>query len=232
MANRNALTQVRNPLLSAFPLAMLGLGPLSYYRIGEKSGSTCKDLGSRRADATIGTGVTLGQPGLIPGDPSTCALFGAGTGISVPTAGLPSGNNTIFSLVILAQYAVAPAAQQGLIGMGTWALREVASIDYRPGSSAFVGEIFGNDAVGSAPVVGKTYLLAMTADGTNVNLYQQGTLAGTIVDHTNVTLGAAHIGADEAGESFLGYLQEAGYFGFCLTPAQIAALAVACGATS
>jgi len=53
---------------------LLALNPLSYWRLGESSGTTASDIGSLGNDGTY-QGTTLGQTGSITGDSDTAAQF-------------------------------------------------------------------------------------------------------------------------------------------------------------
>ncbi len=69
---------------SPYPTAVDANSPTSFWRLGEASGTTATDSNGSSNGMYTGS-VTLNQPGPIPGDPSTSAIFGGGTGtVSVP----------------------------------------------------------------------------------------------------------------------------------------------------
>jgi hypothetical protein len=59
---------------SAYADQVLADSPISYWRLGETSGSTASDATGVNPGTYIG-GVTLGQPGALTGDPNSAASF-------------------------------------------------------------------------------------------------------------------------------------------------------------
>jgi hypothetical protein len=64
---------------SAYRAAVLGDGPLAYYRLDEPSGPTMHDSSGHGFDGIAGSSVQLGVPGLLTGDADTAASFLGGT---------------------------------------------------------------------------------------------------------------------------------------------------------
>lgn len=74
------------PAWSDYQDCVLADAPLSYWRLGEASGSTAVDVQGVN-DGTYTGGVTLGEAGALSGDPDTAALFDGSSGyVSVASA--------------------------------------------------------------------------------------------------------------------------------------------------
>lgn len=73
--------------------------PVSYWRLGEPSGSTANDEQNAH-DGTIGAGADLGEPGAISGDSDTSIFFNGATDVIATTGwSLSSANWTVSGLV-------------------------------------------------------------------------------------------------------------------------------------
>ena len=65
---------------------MAGLSPVAYWRLGEASGTSAADSAGTNPGTYAG-GPTLGQPGLLTGDPSTAVRFdGVNDQVTVPSS--------------------------------------------------------------------------------------------------------------------------------------------------
>jgi len=72
-------------LSGSYRNVILGDSPVGYWRLDETNGTTAYNLGSlgSAANGTYTNGVTLAQPGAVPGDPDYCAAFTATNAASV-----------------------------------------------------------------------------------------------------------------------------------------------------
>jgi hypothetical protein len=76
---------------NGYSTKVLSHNPLVYWRLGESSGTTVADSsGNNRNGTKSGTGVTLGQPGALDGDPDTSYDFAGGNSDYVYDNGAPS----------------------------------------------------------------------------------------------------------------------------------------------
>ncbi|NUW38303.1 hypothetical protein HTZ77_43945 [Nonomuraea sp. SMC257] len=73
---------------SLYRSTVLDSDPLHYWRLGESSGYTSKDLGWAGEDARYNVSVTLGKPGALAGTPDTAIDIGSTTS---PNVHLPNG---------------------------------------------------------------------------------------------------------------------------------------------
>ncbi|MFM7534993.1 MAG: LamG-like jellyroll fold domain-containing protein, partial [Acidimicrobiales bacterium] len=60
---------------SGGPSVILGTGPIAFFRLGERSGTTAIDLAGRGATASYAGAPLLSQPGAFPDDPDTAVSF-------------------------------------------------------------------------------------------------------------------------------------------------------------
>jgi hypothetical protein len=74
---------------------VLSQGPAAYYRLGDSTDALMADSSGHGLNGTYSTaGVTLGQPGALPGDADTAALIDDGySGIGTASGTLPLGNS-------------------------------------------------------------------------------------------------------------------------------------------
>jgi hypothetical protein len=87
-----------NDARAQYSSLVLSDSPVAYYRFGEAPGATIavdSAPASGANDGTIGSNVTLGQPGAIVGDPNTAFLFNNNTNSSVAAPRTISGNFSI-----------------------------------------------------------------------------------------------------------------------------------------
>lgn len=89
----------------SYQATVLSFSPVRYYRLGESSGTVATDIGSQALNGTIGSGVTLAEPGALTGDPNTSMLFDGSTGeISAVITGLAISPITVHCWVNPATY--------------------------------------------------------------------------------------------------------------------------------
>jgi Concanavalin A-like lectin/glucanases superfamily len=142
---------------------VLDSGPVSYWRLGESSGTSATDIKGGRTGTYIST-PTLAQPGVPAGDADTATKFNGSTQyVDVPYA---SSLNT-------AQFTIeAWAVLTG--GAGTW--RSLVG-SWRD-SSAWRGYQLG--------VTNSNYWVLYTGDGVNPETYTQGSAAAITNDWVHV----------------------------------------------
>lgn len=202
---------------------------LSYYRLGEASGTVATDLGTRAQNGTLHGTITLGQTGLIKGDAGTCYLFNGSTGyVSCPTTGLPTGANP-WSIECWVKFPTLPSNNfNGLASFGSFASGS-AALYYRGGNQNFElwhagtgSHIDGPNGQGQA---GAIYHLVGTYNGSTVTLYVNG---ASVASATSITLNMvqsfSNIGVDDTGDGDYtnGLIQEVAFYSTALSAAQVA----------
>jgi hypothetical protein len=70
-----AVTVTVTSPLAPYASAVLADHPVAYWRLGEASGTTAIDSSAHLQTGAYFNGVSLGQPGALPGDPNTAARF-------------------------------------------------------------------------------------------------------------------------------------------------------------
>src|SRR5437588_12563469 len=74
---------------SGYRTAVLADNPVSYWRLGEGSGTTAADEQGTNSGTYVGS-PTLGQPGLLTGDPNTAVAFnGSSAKVEIPSIQTP-----------------------------------------------------------------------------------------------------------------------------------------------
>src|SRR6185312_12560008 len=178
--------------------------PKRYYRLGESSGTVAADSSTSAQNGTYTGGKTLGVAGGIE-DTNTAVTWDGFSGfVSVPIAGLPTGN-AIFSMACwvkvpsyqLEIFTYLGNAASSAVGVG--AFLQLTNT----GLPAF--GVWGQTAFPATPIsTGVWHFLVGTYDLTNFNLYVDGVLSATIARSVTVNLpaGVATVGA---ASSTLGY---------------------------
>jgi hypothetical protein len=212
----------------SYQSTVLANGPLRYYRLGESSGVTVQDIGAERQNGTISGGVTLAQPGLLARDLNTSMLFDGASGqISLPTTLLPAGASAV-SLEAWVYYATLPTPGSGysaIVYLGSNVNFETFGLYFHTGG--FIRLTWATSSLNSANgsiVAGQIYHIVATYDGTNVNLYINGSLvAGPAVVAQNLIYGVAAIGNDATNDFGSGVIDEVAIYAYALSPTQVAA---------
>lgn len=200
--------------------------PIRYYRLGERSGTTAVDSSSSGQNGTLNGGITLGQAGLIKGDPTTCMSFDGSTGyISLPTTGLPTGTASwSVEAWVTTGSTIASSAAYFIVFFGTDTTDGGAEFFWgNVSTSTFWLDADGASSVRSGTITTNTsYYVAGTFDGTNYRLYVNGSLVGgPTALTTNIVASTAFIGKHPAGAFCNGSLQEVAIYSKALSAGQI-----------
>lgn len=210
-------------LARSYRNAVMALGPVGYWRLGEAAGTVAKDETGAN-DGTYVNTPTLGVAGFLAGDPNTAVtLNGTTQYVTVPhAASLDYGD--VFTLAIWARNVVVVGVNECLInkGTGTGALYVTA------------GNYLTLDSGGTARLVvstrsfspGVPHLLAATKNGSTVRLYIDGEDVTGVV--TNATMGNTAqpltIGSEQSANPWLGTLGHPAILKRDLAPSEIARL--------
>lgn len=201
---------------------------IRYYRLNEASGTTITDYGSQAQNGTLSGTVTLAQSGMLYQDADTSALFGGGN-ISLPTTGLPTGNQS-FSVGCWVRLSALPANWGHCVQLGNRALHQDitiyygednASVQWSCGTSG--GPIIYSSNITSS-LIPSIYFLAATYDGTTLTFYVNGISVGTATVTLSLTYGPAQIGTDPNAETFAGKIGKWFLSTAVLSSTQIASL--------
>ncbi len=228
---------------------VLGLHPSAYYRLAETSGTTAADASGNGVTGTYATsGVTYGVPGpltsqsdsavsyLSPGrDFTTPAIAASDT--SLPMGASPRTEEVWFKSTALPTGCFGSASWDGMLAIGYGS--NASSTSYFGigvcATQVAVGQIdaSGPTDVASSPVAlnsGGWNLLDATYDGTTIDVYVDGQLAGSFaatlatVPGSGLAIGEGTLnpfGAEYTG--FYGSIGEPAVYPTALTPAEIQA---------
>jgi hypothetical protein len=176
---------------------VLDSGPVSFWRLGESSGTSAADVKGANAGTYVNT-PTLGKTGALAGDADTATgVNGTGSYVSVPYSA--SLNPAQFTVEAWAQWdgtrtanwrTVAGTWNDGNTG-GYWLGVSTQDKWYvsTQGSSAAYSEIQG-----TAPTAGQWVHLATTYDGSYLRLYVNGTEVGNVQSPSYVAQGVVPLG--------------------------------------
>ena len=220
---------ITTPPPSAYMLAVLADSPISYWRLGERTGTAIKDSTGTNG-GTAKNGPTLGQTGAILSDPDTAIGFGTSKYVQVASAA-----NLNFTGDFTVEAWAKPTAVAGTAGAvafkggknnsgGQYRLGIIATNQWQ--ARVYVGSTV---IVATAPAAATTAWthLVMTRAGTALTLYVNGsqvasaTVTGTINATTSVfTIG--RLGSNNS-EYFNGSVDEVAVYAGALTAGRIAA---------
>lgn len=202
--------------------------PAAYFPLLETSGTTAQNLSSAN-NGTYTGGVTLNQPSLLD-DPNPCIKLDGSTGyVSVPTAGLPTGNNA-WTVLGWGMISTSPSGTACLWSFGTNAAKQDIVLGITSSNFPTLGGNSLTSITGTTAVpLNEPFLLAATWDGTTLTLYHYSSkFSGVVGTSTpgalSITYGTVQIGAFLAGAAttWNGYAAQAGFWSSALTTAQIA----------
>lgn len=216
-----------NTALRPFPpdyrKAMVSTTPLSYWRLGEASGTVAVDEMGASNGTYVGS-PTLGVAGLLTGDSDTAVTLVASPSpppqyITVPSLTVPTAAITLLAWSSL----VNAADDKGILGQ--WSSTGAVLYSYSNSIRLLVN---GNSVTVAAPASGQ-HLYAGTWDGTNGRVYIDGVLVGgptalagpITVPAVGFAMGA-YVGG--LGSGLAGALDEPAIWNRAVTPAEIAGL--------
>jgi len=213
------------PLPASYQSVVLADGPISYWRLGESSGTTAADMMGVNP-GTITGGVMLGAAGAIANDSNTAMRFnGSNNYVNVPhNAGL--NFKTDLTLEAWANPAVLNSLDRMIVHKGGY--------QYRIGlnsSNKWYGRVYisGSPFDVVAPTtaaVGRWDYVALTRSGSTLTLYVNGvpvatgTASGSLVTTTNALAIGRKGSLSEA--YFNGAIDEVAVYNKALTASQIA----------
>lgn len=206
--------------------------PVSYWRMGETSGSTAADTADGNA-GHIHHGVQLGVPGALVGDPNTAMKFDGNDFINIPNRR---------NLNIRSDLTVEAWANPAKFREGTQAVVHKGGYQYRirlTSDNHWEGSVFIRgvrySVISSAPaVIGQWDYLVMTRSGPTLKLYVNGVAVATTIipnrplDTTqkSLTIGRVNNGYPSF---FHGSIDEVAIYNTALPPCRVTAHYTAAG---
>ncbi len=211
---------------SVYALAVMQDAPLRYYRLGEASGTTANDSSSNGQNGTINGGVTLGTTGLIFNDTNTAMTMDGSTGyITAATTGLPTGaaSWTIETWINMA--SVPHSGFHSIVEFGNPASNQAAALFIDGSGHICTNTYLVNKITGLAAANSTTYHCVATYDGTNLRLYINSVLQGTLACTPAISLTYCYIGTEDSprDDFFPGVVDEVAIYGTALSAARIQA---------
>jgi hypothetical protein len=217
------------PVSAAYGKAVQSDGPISWWRLGEASGTTAADQQGVNSGTYSSTGVTLGQPSLVPMDTQTKAVaFGASANgsVKVPqSASLSFGS--AFSLEAWIKPTSLPAS-----GSFTSILTKANAYSLQLNGPRLELTVIQSgtrqrcQAPSGAVVAGSTYYVVGTYDGTTQRLYVNGALAAScaLTGPATTTTNPLYLGSwDGSSEFFRGTIDEPAVYNKVLSASQVGA---------
>ncbi len=216
---------------SAYAATITADGPVSYWRLGEASGSVAADqLGANPGAYKPGT--TLGSPGALPADADTAVAFNGSSGyVSVANAATlnPTDN---FSVEAWAKPAAPASTTQaavhkgGSTGNAVWQYRIGLTSGNKWRGTVYVGSTaFTVTDPGTPSTTSWTHLVMTTSQGRLV-LYKNGNSVATasFTGAVNTSTGILAIGRTGAASSdyFRGSIDEVAFYPVALSATQVA----------
>jgi hypothetical protein len=214
------------PSSPGYAPAVTADGPVSYWRLGESSGTSANDSAGTNP-GTYRNGVTMGSPSLLVSDSANRAASfdGVNDSVSVPsTAGLsPTG-------AVSVEAWVRPTAKPAAGGFTSVASKaESYSIQFNGPQLEFT-TIQGStrrrvQAPASSVVAGQTYHVVGTYDGATQRLYVNGVqvASGAFSGGMNANFNSVVLGSWDGSSEFLpGTIDDVAVYGKALTASQIA----------
>jgi len=217
--------------LSAYQAAVLADAPVSYWRLGELSGTTAAD--SRDGNSgTITGGVTLGGAGALPADTNKAMAF---NGIDGYVSVASSANLNItgdLSLELWAKPGVLGVTMEvaqkgGTGGSATWQYRLRLSASKHWQGNVFSGSTTYTVTDPGTPSTSRWDHLVLTRSGSTLTLYVNGvsvdtTTASGALNTSSGILAIGRRGAD-ATDYFQGAIDEVAVYNTGLSPARVLA---------
>lgn len=219
---------------TSYASTVLGDGPVSYWRLGEQTGTTAADSGNGGNNGTYNGGSTLGVAGAIVGDTDTAVKLNGSTGY----VGVPDNANLDITGDMTLEMWAKPGALNGttqtVLQKGTssnvagpgWQYRMSINSANRWKGILFVGnssfEII--DTIDTLSATRWDYLV-LVRSGTTQTLYVNGQAVGSvsISGPTNATTGMLAFGRAGSYSNYYlnGNVDEVAIYNQALTTAQI-----------
>jgi hypothetical protein len=225
-------TPVGTSAVSSYQSAVLADNPVSYWRLGELSGTTAADSVDGNP-GTIKGGVTLGATGALVGDSDTAMTFN-GSYAYIKVADNANLNITgDFTLEAWAKLASLDGVSRAVVhkggtsGYGTWQYRlSVTSGNVWRGTVYIGGSSYTVTDSGTPTLNGWDYLV-LTRNGSTLTLYVNGVsvATGTANGALNTSTGILAIGRTGSSSShyFDGSIDEVAIYGTALSASRILA---------
>lgn len=196
--------------MSAYQAAVLADNPVSYWRLGELSGTTAADSVDGNP-GTINGGVTLGVPGALASDSNTAMSFNGTNGYIgiADKANLDVAGD--FSLELWAKPALLGntmvAAQKSGSTTTTWQYRIKISSNKQWQGSVFIGNATFSIFSGIAASTTRWDHLVLTRSGSTLTLYMNGVSVGTTNASGALNVGTGIFAIGERGSDLTDYFQ-------------------------
>jgi Concanavalin A-like lectin/glucanases superfamily len=221
------VVQVSTPAASSYATSVISDRPVSYWRLGETSGTNAGDITVANPGTYEGP-PTLGAASLIGTDQidAAVAFNGVGDDVRVGQSGSLdiTGSITLEAFVKPTSLPAAGSVRSILAKTGSYAL------ELNGATVAFTLLQLGVNRRLQAPAgtiaAGRTYHVVGTYDGATQRLYVNGRQVASVAltGATDVTIGGVRIASwDGAQQFFAGTIDEAAIYNKTLTAAQIAA---------
>jgi hypothetical protein len=214
-----------------YPQEVLADSPLSYYRLGEASGTTAVDsMGA--TNATYGGSVGLGAPGAIAGDPDTGVALDGTTAYLALGTGFAFAGTAAMSFEVWFKPAVLGGGYARLLSKeANVGGRQGYLITVSSGGTSFErwrdGSTGGNNYTSPLTVGAYNHIVA-TFDGTQTFLYVNGvpTTPSASPLSLSTSTEACNVGAYSglmAGDFVQGTIDEVAFYDHALAPARVLA---------
>lgn len=214
---------------TSYRTTLLATVPISYWRLGEASGTVATDEMGANNGTYVNT-PTLGVAGALPGDGDTAATMATASNeyVTIGTTGFPMG---AAARTLLCWVKTTTNARQAFFGYGAAGAFGTFNLEYIPGLGLMlVGYAGGDLASNNVTVIdGNWHQVAVTFDGTTVRLYQDAVEIKNGARALNtVGVGAPSIGRQSYTDATYwpmnGSVDEAAIWGRALSPTEIADL--------
>lgn len=213
---------------SVYAMAVLADSPLRYYRLGEPAGfsiTTAYDWsGGINGTITNPSDVTLGTPGLLYNDPNTAYLLGGISGyVNAATTSLPTGAAAWSLEAWINTPSLTSANFRTVVEFGTGSTNHAAAIFLDTVGHICCNTYAANRITGPTITINTTYHVVATYDATNLRLYVNGVLQGTLACTPAITLTYCRIGSEDsvADDFYGGAVDEVSIYSTVLSPQHI-----------
>ncbi|HZV73099.1 MAG TPA: LamG-like jellyroll fold domain-containing protein, partial [Conexibacter sp.] len=214
------------PPTSAYGRTVAADNPVGWWRLGDTSGTTAADQEGLN-NGTYAGGVTLGQPSLLPSDPDKAVAFDGATGnVRIP----PVVAFNFTSAISLEAWIKPTSLPASGVFRSVLTKAESYSLQFNGPRLEFTviqsGIRHRLQTPAGVIVVGGTYHVVGTFDGTTQRLYVNGTQVASapLSGPATVTTNPIYIGSwDGSIELFSGTIDEPAVYGTVLSAAQVRA---------